>query len=177
MTKRDPENKKQQCIQLINEFGLKNVKLIWGELTTVQLFELYNFADAYVTGTRAEGWGLPIIEAAATGLPIIAPFYSGHTEFLKHIESSVSKVDYQLDKIDDPEFMRYWPVIDGNYGNWAKVDVEDLKKKLIEVKNTIQSYDMSAMDNSSNLRVDFNWSSSLILAIVSLKNNKILNLD
>jgi glycosyltransferase involved in cell wall biosynthesis len=173
----DPENKKQQCMNLINEVGLTNVKLIWGELTTVQLFELYNFADVYVTATRAEGWGLPIIEAAATGLPIIAPFYSGHTEFLKHIESSVSKVDYQLDKIDDPEFMRYWPAIDGNYGSWAKVNIDDLKIKLMDVKNTIQSYDMSARDNSANLRINFNWSSSLTLAIDSLKINKILNLD
>jgi glycosyltransferase involved in cell wall biosynthesis len=70
----DPENKKQQCINLINEVGLKNVKLIWGELTTVQLFELYNFADVYVTATRAEGWGLPII---VTLLPFINTNYGG----------------------------------------------------------------------------------------------------
>jgi glycosyltransferase involved in cell wall biosynthesis len=173
----DPENKKQQCIQLINEFGMTNVKLIWGELTTVQLFELYNFADVYVTATKAEGWGLPMIEAAATGLPIIAPFYSGHTEFLKHIESSVLKVKFDHGKIDDPEFMRYWPVVDGNYGSWAQVDVHDLKGKLIDAKNTFQALDRLAIENGSTLRINFNWSSSSTLAMDSLKSNNILNID
>jgi glycosyltransferase involved in cell wall biosynthesis len=170
----DPENKKQQCIQLINEFGLTNVKLIWGELTTVQLFELYNFADVYVTATRAEGWGLPIIEAAATGLPIIAPFYSGHTEFLKHIESSVLKIDYQLNKIDDPEFKKFWPFEDQNAGFWADINVMallNLLKKSIENFKNLKKYSYLS---SQKIRRDFSWSQSTCIALNSLVIKKIL---
>ena len=161
----DPENKKQQCIQLINEFGLTNVKLIWGELTTVQLFELYNFADVYVTATRAEGWGLPIIEAAATGLPIIAPFYSGHTEFLKHIESSLLKLDYQLVNIDDPEFIRFWPTSDGNCGNWVCSEVSSIQNSLIKAKNFYQNNNSQAIQNALAIRRDFNWTNSTFKAL------------
>jgi glycosyltransferase involved in cell wall biosynthesis len=172
----DPENKKQQCIQLINELGLTNVKLIWGELTTVQLFELYNFADVYVTATRAEGWGLPIIEAAATGLPIIAPFYSGHTEFLKNIASSVLKIGYELDQIDDPEFMKFWPSSNNEYGRWATVDMSSLNNQLILSKETFQVLKLRAYSNSLKIRQEFAWTNVANLAIDSLVRTNILYL-
>ena len=171
----DPENKKQQCIQLINELGLTNVKLIWGELTTVQLFELYNFADVYVTATRAEGWGLPIIEAAATGLPIIAPFYSGPTEFLKLIESSVLKLDYQLDKIDDPEFIRFWPSSDEVYGNWAKVLIPFLCNSLKSAKVFVNTCNEQSIQASHQIRNYYDWSRSINVAFESLKYKNLLN--
>eukprot|EP01105_Mastigella_eilhardi_P022825 TRINITY_DN5681_c0_g1_i4.p2 TRINITY_DN5681_c0_g1~~TRINITY_DN5681_c0_g1_i4.p2 ORF type:complete len:136 (-),score=31.59 TRINITY_DN5681_c0_g1_i4:63-470(-) len=40
---------------------------------------LYRAADAFVLPTRGEGWGLPIMEAMAMGLPVIATNYSGCT--------------------------------------------------------------------------------------------------
>ena len=173
----DPENKKQQCIQLINEFGLTNVKLIWGELTTVQLFELYNFADVYVTATRAEGWGLPMIEAVATGLPIIAPFYSGHTEFLKHIESSVLKIDYQINKIDDPEFKKFWPCEDENAGFWVDINVISLLNLLkISIEN-FENLKKCALINSQKIQRNFSWNQSTCIALNSLIIRRIFLLD
>ena len=170
----DPENKKQQCIQLINEFGLTNVKLIWGELTTVQLFELYNFADVYVTSTRAEGWGLPIIEAAATGLPIIAPFYSGHTEFLKHIESSVLKVGYQLAKIEDPEFKRFWPSTDNDYGNWAFCKSSFLQNQMKNALIIKESFISKGLDNSSIICSQYDWKIVVNIGLKSLLKKQYL---
>ncbi|MCS7290074.1 MAG: glycosyltransferase [Roseiflexus sp.] len=43
---------------------------------------LYRSADCFVLPTRGEGWGLPILEAMACGLPVIATDWSGQTEFL-----------------------------------------------------------------------------------------------
>jgi glycosyltransferase involved in cell wall biosynthesis len=37
------------------------------------LNELYNASDLYFTTTLGEGWGLPITEAMAAGLPVVAP--------------------------------------------------------------------------------------------------------
>lgn len=42
---------------------------------------LYRSADCFVLPTRGEGWGLPILEAMACGLPAIATAWSGQTEF------------------------------------------------------------------------------------------------
>jgi glycosyltransferase involved in cell wall biosynthesis len=37
--------------------------------------------DCYVLATRGEGWGMPIIEAMACGLPVIATEWSAHLDF------------------------------------------------------------------------------------------------
>ncbi|MEF3274045.1 MAG: glycosyltransferase [Chloroflexus sp.] len=42
---------------------------------------LYRSADCFVLVTRGEGWGLPILEAMACGIPVIATNWSAQTEF------------------------------------------------------------------------------------------------
>ena len=43
---------------------------------------LYGTSDAFVLPTRGEGWGLPIVEAMAMGLPVIATNHSGPSAYL-----------------------------------------------------------------------------------------------
>lgn len=43
---------------------------------------LYRAADAFVLPTHGEGWGLPLMEAMASGLPTIATGWGGQTEFM-----------------------------------------------------------------------------------------------
>jgi glycosyltransferase involved in cell wall biosynthesis len=45
----------------------------------MKLPSLYKGADAFVIATHGEGWGLPIIEAMAMQLPVIATNWSGST--------------------------------------------------------------------------------------------------
>lgn len=61
------------------------VGLIYNQaLNTAQLAELYHSADCFVLPTRGEGWGMPILEAMACGLPVIATDWSGPTTFMTH---------------------------------------------------------------------------------------------
>ncbi len=50
-------------------------------LGEVSLARLYQRAHCFVLPTRAEGFGMPVLEAMATGLPVIVTRYSGHLDF------------------------------------------------------------------------------------------------
>ena len=60
------------------------------------LAEMYRGADAFVLPTRGEGWGLPIAEATASGLPVIATNFSGPTAFLTDDNSYPLRVARRL---------------------------------------------------------------------------------
>ena len=60
------------------------VYLLHGEMTDEELHSVYlhEKVKAFVTLTHGEGFGLPIFEAAYSGLPVIAPGWSGQMDFL-----------------------------------------------------------------------------------------------
>lgn len=63
--------------------GPQIVVLYNQELPGYQLGSLYRSADCFVTATRGEGWGMPILEAMACGLPTIATNWSAQTDFMR----------------------------------------------------------------------------------------------
>jgi glycosyltransferase involved in cell wall biosynthesis len=70
----------------IDTLGKKTCKIyhIHGSMTDEELHGLYKHPQikAYTTTTHGEGFGLPMFESAYSGLPVIAPAYSGHQDFL-----------------------------------------------------------------------------------------------
>ena len=73
--------------------------LLHGHMTDEEMYGLYTHQDikAFVSFTHGEGYGLPTLEAAACGLPVIATNWSGHLQFLKH--GKFIPVDYTLSEI------------------------------------------------------------------------------
>lgn len=49
---------------------------------TAELGSLYRSADCFVLPSRGEGWGMPILEAMACGLPVIATDWSAPRDFM-----------------------------------------------------------------------------------------------
>lgn len=78
---------------------------------------LYASADAFVLTTRAEAWGLPILEAMASGLPCIVTDYGGHLDFCTPHNSLLCRVA-GLVAARDP---RYFPP-PHDWGRWAQPD-------------------------------------------------------
>lgn len=75
------------------------VYFLHGELSNKEVASLYRHpkVKGLVALTRGEGFGLPILEAAASGLPVIATNWSAHTEFLN--KGKFLNVDYSLNSI------------------------------------------------------------------------------
>ena len=86
------------------------------------LVALMQEADAFVLPTRAEGWGLPILEAMACGLPTIVTDYSGHRAFTNEANSYLIAVE-RMCPVDDPYF--FHPAYD--WGEWAQPDIAHLR--------------------------------------------------
>jgi glycosyltransferase involved in cell wall biosynthesis len=89
-------------ILLQNEFNkdrLDKITMLFGNATIKDLVKVYKSSkiSCMLTGSRAEGFGLPILEAAACGLPVIATNYSAYKEFML---DNFIKIDYDLVNFD-----------------------------------------------------------------------------
>tara|TARA_R100001509_G_scaffold165380_1_gene146747 strand:+ start:7838 stop:9112 length:1275 start_codon:yes stop_codon:yes gene_type:complete len=110
----DRELSKASISSILSNMGERKCKvyLLHGELSEEQLHSLYEHpkVKAYVTATHGEGFGLPLFEAAYSGLPIVATDWSGHLDFLTaevkdkkskklKLKKLFAKVDYNLDNV------------------------------------------------------------------------------
>jgi len=66
-----------------SEDNLPHVALYTKSIPEKDMPKVYNSCHAYVLISRGEGFSLTPIEAAATGLPVIASNIMSHTDFLK----------------------------------------------------------------------------------------------
>jgi glycosyltransferase involved in cell wall biosynthesis len=88
---------REECLDKIRKvkemfprgWKLPNVYLLHGSLSDTEMNYLYNHpkCKAMVSFTHGEGFGRPLLEAAMTGLPVIATGWSGHLDFLNPTES------------------------------------------------------------------------------------------
>ncbi len=95
------------------------LSLIHGRLDDSKLAEIYNDPRviASISLTHGEGFGLPLIEAAACGLPVMATDWSGHIDFLtKEGKKLFVPIEYDLQEIY-PECV--WPGVMNQGTRWA----------------------------------------------------------
>lgn len=79
--------------------------------------DVFALADCFVFPSRAEGWGLPPREAAATGMPVIAP---RHTGMIPGIDDWAAVVLEQFTR------KPAWGLAKSVKGDWFEPDVDEL---------------------------------------------------
>ena len=65
--------------------NLPNIYLLHGEMTDEEMNLLNNDpkVKAFISFTKGEGFGRPLLESSITGKPVLASAWSGHLDFLK----------------------------------------------------------------------------------------------
>jgi glycosyltransferase involved in cell wall biosynthesis len=94
--------------------------------------QLYNSVDAFVWGTRAEGFGRPLLEAMACGTPAISPVHTGIADFFDSSVGTEVKVN-GWEQAKDPMFGGTI-----NQGEWAEPSVDSLAEQL---RNVYENYE------------------------------------
>jgi glycosyltransferase involved in cell wall biosynthesis len=87
-----------------------------------QLVNLYNECDVFVATTRCEGFGLPMIEAMACGVPVITTKFGGQTDFVN--EDNGFLIDGKLEEIKHE--------IQYENNKWFTPDVLEIRRALRE---------------------------------------------
>jgi glycosyltransferase involved in cell wall biosynthesis len=114
-------------ISSIRQTSSTPIYLMHGNMTNQEIASLYVHpkVKALVSLTRGEGFGLPILEAAASSLPVVATDWSAHTEFMnlgKWIKIEKQKMVIPTSRVDGRIF------VEGV--SWADPSEADFKKKI-----------------------------------------------
>ena len=107
------------------------IHIIHGITSNLEIAGLYRHPKikALVSATRGEGFGLPILEAAASALPVIVTEQSGHMDFMKL--GKFTKIEYDMKQIHQSrQDQNIW--MTGS--NWAEAKEADFKKKVRKFK-------------------------------------------
>lgn len=168
------ENKQKNLEEFLTLLGVTNVRSVWGSIGAEELLALYRSADVFLLPSKGEGWGLPIIEAAAQGLPIITTMYSGQAEYLQHIKSSVVPVEFDLGEITCHEFRHFYPTTDNNWGSWAVPRAESIASALTTAKKNLEQLKQHANVNANIIRQRYSWPACVDSALRSLQQRGLL---
>ena len=89
--------------------------------------EVYYVSDMFLFPSRGEGWGLPLMEALACGIPAICTTISAMSEYIKENYPDVLKLqDTKLDVVYDP----YWFKEKIESRLWYTINVDELESKI-----------------------------------------------
>lgn len=117
--------------------------LIHGNMTSKEIASLYKNKKikCMLSATRGEGYGLPLVDAAAAGMPIIVTNWSGHLEFLKNYP--FTKIDYSLKeisskKIDNRIFLKGFKWAEPKKSSFFDC-IDEVIKNYDNIKNACQT--------------------------------------
>lgn len=144
----DPDDQAQvfHLPSLIQRYNLENRVLFTGMkffngFSYKQMNEVYNAMDAFILTTSGEGFGIPIIEAMACGVPVLVTDYTTTKELVKDNNSGLGIKLVGVEDDENPDVHKS-ELIDGTIvGSW-NVDrgicsIKDAAAKLQILKDDV----------------------------------------
>lgn len=137
---------KEKVDQIINKH--KNIFWHTGNEGHDKLIDLYRTCHAYVYPSRADTFGMTVLEAMSCGLPVISTKEPGVVEL---IENRFYCIESKMVKVDNHPWM---------LGEWGEPSIESLKslmrKVYYEYEEIISSNKLK--ENSDFVTKNYNWS-------------------
>jgi GT2 family glycosyltransferase len=118
-----------------------------------QIGSIYRSVDCFVLPSRGEGWGLPIMEAMACGLPVIATNWSGPADFIS--KDTAYPLDVERAKPAEGECPYYKGF------NWAEPSYEHLRSLMRHVYENRDEALMIGRRASQEVLSKWTWAQSV----------------
>jgi autotransporter strand-loop-strand O-heptosyltransferase len=121
-------------------------------------------AHCFLSCARSEGWGLPLCEAIACGIPTIASNYgaqldfAGNTSHLVNIKNHLRPKQVFMQKDEDL------------LGTYAEPDFDHLSHIMRYVYENYQECKIKALADSKTIRDRFSWENAVNIALDHIKN-------
>jgi glycosyltransferase involved in cell wall biosynthesis len=146
-------------VRLAQNYPHLPIVLVSGILSIEQMQSLYRDTSYFLFPSLCEGWGLPLIEAIASGVPAICCEHGGQSEFLKPIQGKYTPIPYTLQPITCQTWKNWYHHTDGDYGQWAAIDPNTLAAILIQACGTDGR--QQAREAALLIRKEFSWERSV----------------
>ena len=131
--------------------GLDQLTFLAGGIPHGRMPAIYTACDAAVFPTRSDPWGLPISEAMACGLPVIATHFSGPADYL------TAETGYPLPWRPAPCPAMPAVMADGDYGMWAEPDFDELRRLMRQVYENRNAARAVGSRAASHIREHWSW--------------------
>ncbi|KPV42381.1 glycosyltransferase [Alicyclobacillus ferrooxydans] len=128
------------------------IYLYEGMLAEVKLAELYRFCSTFVLPTHGEGIGLPLLEAAATGLPLVVTGWGGQMDFIRAEDAYT--IDYTIGEVP-LQMQSTWPSLRG--GTWANPRLDSLRSQMRNLYELRFEVSPRAVRQQQHVITKWNW--------------------
>jgi len=158
---------KEELKTILSDPDSANVYVKEEAFPDYQMPSLYTAADCFVFPTRGEGWGLPLFEALACGVPVITTGYGAPFETLRVRDDKpypgVYFTDYtEADATDPYVYMEN--------KRWAEPNLIQFQKQMRYIFNNRSAEKAKALETSKIIRDKFSWRSATLPIVERLKD-------
>lgn len=142
----------QNLINAVRKGPYPKIHVVHGNMTDHEVTSLYRHPSVkcFISLTRGEGFGLPILDASVAELPVITTNWSGHLDFMKlgkFVGVEFDLVDVPSHKIDKRIFVENT--------QWANPREADFKKRLQKFRSSFSVPKEWAIDLSKKCKDHF----------------------